>query len=278
MVMYLILSIITSVLFAICYKIAVQKGCNLKSVNAWNYAGAVISILVYILITQNLKFNQSVIMLGIAAGFTSFFASLTFFMHIKYGQLSTSWTIISLSVAFPVLASIFIWHEIPDAGQILAMVFIVIAFILMGQSGPSSSKADKLSFILLMIAFFLSGIRAILLKVLVESNLEPYIILFTLSLTGTALLLGSPVLISNRKIERAPDKIIGLLMGLFNTLTVLLALTALEYIPGIIAFPVSSLGNLILTALISIIIWKDRLSTKERFGMVLSLVAIWLIV
>jgi uncharacterized membrane protein len=71
--------------------------------------------------------------LGIAAGIGAFFATLTFFFHMQYGKLSASWTVISLSLGFPVLASILIWHESPSLNQGIGLILIVVALLLFGR-------------------------------------------------------------------------------------------------------------------------------------------------
>jgi uncharacterized membrane protein len=133
MVAFLILSIIFNTLFALCYKVAARRNCNLHAVNVWVYIGATITIAAYMLILHRLPFNEIALLLGIASGVIGFFATLSFFYHIKHGQLSASWTVISLSVAFPVLASVVIWHEHPSTKQVIAMVLIVAALVLFGR-------------------------------------------------------------------------------------------------------------------------------------------------
>jgi uncharacterized membrane protein len=78
--------------------------------------------------------------MGIAAGAMVFFATLSFFHHIGHGQLSASWTIISLAIAFPVLASILIWHEQPTVKQTIGLALIVIALVLFGRHETSNGR------------------------------------------------------------------------------------------------------------------------------------------
>jgi uncharacterized membrane protein len=69
-------------------------------------------------------------------------STLAFFRHMKFGQLSVSWTVISLAVAFPVIASIFLWHEIPTAKQVAGLVLIVIALLLFGHHESSLEASE----------------------------------------------------------------------------------------------------------------------------------------
>ncbi|NIN68555.1 MAG: hypothetical protein GTO63_28390, partial [Anaerolineae bacterium] len=57
----------------------------------------------------------------------------------------------------------------------------------------------------------------------------------------------------------------------------LFLLIALEQMPGIVVFPIRNLGNLVFTATVSIIAWREQLSRSQKLGVAVSLVAIWLI-
>ncbi len=133
MVTFLILSILFNTLFASCYKIAADRKCNLDVVNVWMYAGSVLTIGAVIASKGRLAFHPHALMLGMLAGVMVFFATLSFFYHIKLGQLSASWTVISLAVGFPVVASIAAWHENPTHRQAVGLALIVVALVLFGR-------------------------------------------------------------------------------------------------------------------------------------------------
>lgn len=133
MATFLILSIVFNTIFASCYKVAVRRNCNLQAVNLWVYVGSTATVLAYVLAKWRLPLNSHAMFLGVLAGVMVFFATLSFFYHIKRGQLSASWTVISLSIAFPVLASMFFWQEQPSVKQIVGMTLIIIALVLFGR-------------------------------------------------------------------------------------------------------------------------------------------------
>lgn len=78
MAIFLILSIIFSVMFATCYKIAVHNNCNLQAVNTWNYIGAVITILIFMLIKKHFPFSWLIFAIAVASGFSAYFSTYTF--------------------------------------------------------------------------------------------------------------------------------------------------------------------------------------------------------
>lgn len=134
-----------------------------------------------------------------------------------------------------------------------------------------------MSFLLLMIAFVLSGGVGLSNKALVEWNLGAYRELYLLAVYATAMILGASAMLVRQEESSAADRRIGSLMGLSLALTMLCFLVALQHMPGIVAFPVRNLGNLVLTAVVSIAAWKERLSRSQWSGIVLAIAAIWLI-
>lgn len=120
-------------MFAACYKIAARKNCNLQVVNLWVYVGSLIAVLGSVAVEHGIRFSMNAMWLGIASGIAAFFATLTFFFHMQFGKLSASWTVISLSLAFPVVASILIWHESPSLKQGIGLLLIVVALLLFGR-------------------------------------------------------------------------------------------------------------------------------------------------
>lgn len=123
--------------WALCYKIAVQRGCDVRSVNLWLYISSAALMVVYFLATGH-KYNLAAGLLGFATGLACYYATLTFFHHIRTGVLAVSWTVIGLAVAFPVAASIVLWGEHPTAKQIVGLALIPIAVVL---CNPGRGKA-----------------------------------------------------------------------------------------------------------------------------------------
>lgn len=142
MALILILAVVLTSLFAACYKVAAHRRCNLPAVNLWFYIGSTASMGVYIVLKHRLDFNLPALLLGLTTGVCLFLATLSFFHHMKRGQLSASWTVISLSVGFPVLASILVWHEHPDPKQIVGMVLMVVALLLFGWHENTVGKGE----------------------------------------------------------------------------------------------------------------------------------------
>ena len=134
-----------------------------------------------------------------------------------------------------------------------------------------------MSFLLLMIAFLLTGFISIANKTLIQLHLGDFRDAYMLTYFGAPALVGLVYMVSRREHGNYTDRRVGLIMGLGGALSTLCFLIALQYMPGIVAFPVRSLGNLVVTAVVSIAAWRERLSISQWIGIALSLIAIWLI-
>lgn len=134
-----------------------------------------------------------------------------------------------------------------------------------------------MSFLLLMVAFVLTGVLNILNKALIQWNLAPYRDVYMLAFYGTPALLGIVILGVRRQEQSGDDRRVGLMMGTAGAISMVFFLLALQGMSGIVVFPVRSLGNLLLTAVFSIVAWRERLSTSQKIGIGLSLAALWLI-
>lgn len=124
--------------WALCYKVAVRRGCELRSVNLWVYLSSTAIMVAYFIATGH-KFDSLAAWLGFGTGLSCYFATLTFFYHIRTGVLAVSWTVIGLAVSFPVAASILLWGEQPTTKQIIGLALIPVAVVL---CNPGRGKAE----------------------------------------------------------------------------------------------------------------------------------------
>ena len=130
---YLILTIISAVLFATSYKIASKKGCNLCGVNLMFYIIATGLCLGLIIFFRSWQLDWRIILIALIGGISAFTSTLTFFYIMRAENLSRMWTVISLAVVIPTFASIILWKEYPNIFQWLGIGLMCIVLPLLGQ-------------------------------------------------------------------------------------------------------------------------------------------------
>lgn len=130
---YLLLGISTLFLtgWALSYKMAGLRGSDMRSVSLWLYISATALMLAYHIVS-GAKSDTTALCLGAATGTTGYFAILTFLYHIRTGALTVSWTVIALSISFPIVVSILFFGEQPTPRQWVGLALIPVAFILFG--------------------------------------------------------------------------------------------------------------------------------------------------
>lgn len=134
-----------------------------------------------------------------------------------------------------------------------------------------------MSLFLLIVAFFFTGVVAIMNKALVAEGLGHYGDLYVMTMYGAPMVLGIAIAVIRREKAAPDDRRVGFVMGVIGVASMLVFLVALEGMPGIVAFPVRNVGGLVLTCIISVVAWHERLSKAQWLGIALSIAAIWLI-
>ncbi|MFB3897670.1 MAG: EamA family transporter [bacterium] len=142
------------------------------------------------------------------------------------------------------------------------------------SSNPNDSRMMRR---LLAISFFGSGFVALNNKVLVELGLQDQRAQFLFIVYLTGLIIG--LLIARPKDIKlaAKDWQVGIFMGITGIGAAYFLIQALLELQGIIVFPVRSSANLLLTALVSAVIWKERPGKKGLLGIILGAISIILI-
>ena len=134
-----------------------------------------------------------------------------------------------------------------------------------------------MSMVLLIISFLLTGLVLITNKALIAWGLGGQTDLYMLAFYGVPLILAASSNVFHRQNGSRTDILVGLMMGVAGATGTLFLMLALAKMSGIVAFPVRNLGNVVLTGIVGIIFWKERLSKTQWMGILLSLVAISLI-
>ncbi|MGI6296723.1 MAG: SMR family transporter [Armatimonadota bacterium] len=135
-----------------------------------------------------------------------------------------------------------------------------------------------MSLFLLIVAFLLTGVSQISNRALDPLNLGGHMGLYSIGFWGAGIVCGLVTFLIVKHETRRQDAILGTVMGVIGAIAMFLLLLALRTVPGMVAFPVRSCGNIALTAIISYFAWNERLSARQWLGIACGLVSIYLLV
>lgn len=189
-----------------------------------------------------------------------------------------------MSVVIPVLAAIFFYHESVNAWKIIGLLIAIAAVYMTSLPAEKEIHTDKKRFGMPLLIFIGSGIIDALINH-AKRNLVPDAQLpFFISLSFlTAGCIG--ITLVTYKIVRAGEKfeaknlLAGILLGIPNYFSIYGITRALgsHILQSSELYPVNNMGIVALSALLALLIFREKFSLINWLGIVLSLGAIALV-
>ena len=207
-------------------------------------------------------------------------------MYVLFGLVGVAVTtsIMRLSVVVPVMASILVWGEWPNAPQAVGLLMAAAALPLLSGIGgaPQAGRVARFgNLVLIAGTLFVSGCGLLAAKAFAELGrpeqrpvyvLTCYVVATLLSLAAwpaRGRMQGARTVTARDAWKRSVA--LGALVGAVNAGQIWVLLPALERVPGVIAFPVASAGGLALAVVGAWALWRERLSRRAAAGVLLAL-------
>lgn len=189
-------------------------------------------------------------------------------------------TLMRLSAVIPTAGSIVLYGESPSVLQVGGML---LAFLALPLASPQPLTRASLRplleggfgwGLLLFVAF---GITEFLFKfqkeVLPMDNPSDLLqVVF-----GTAMLIGITAAVRRR--ERFGGHVIaaGAVLGIVNMYSARFFILAVRELPGMVLFPINGIGIIMLSAIVGVLLWKERLNPRNLLYLACAAVALALI-
>jgi len=260
-------------------KYATIRKYNLKTLITLNYAVAAIVALASVLIHDKWVLNKTVITVGSFAGVAFVVSIFILFYAIEKSGVAISMTISRLSTIIPIILSIALWHEIPNAYQMVGFGFVILALVLFGLPKRSEHvyEFNVYKHVILLI-FLTSGIVMITPKLAHEVGLYDQKAMYLFWLYITASLISLVITqFSNKLVLNMHGIFLSIVMGLVNIAGTWFLVASMQHLPGIIVFPTLSCLSVILTTVIAKFLWQEDFATRNMVGIGISLIALILV-
>ena len=201
----------------------------------------------------------------------------------KVGMVITS-VFQKLSLVFPVIAGILIFSESAELFKVVAILLAVASIILINvpaEKDPERAAQAKRYWYWPFVVLFGSGLIEVVLfyaeqtgKV-VNAGVDFVTILFLLAGCWGFLFL---VFTGKIKEYTVRDLIAGVLVGIPNFFTIYLIIKGLEIgWEGSVLFPLNNIGVIILTALVGVGFFKEKMNYLNYTGLALAMLSVVLI-
>jgi hypothetical protein len=291
--LYLILSILSNVGILLVFRIAGLRKVHALSMVVVNYLIAtILGITVFLLDGKALRLNNlepNFYFVTIVIGVLFMLLFLVVQSSSNKAGMAITSVAAKLSVLIPVIVSLFI--DPLDTLNItkvvgLSVMFLAVVLIIYN---PNLLLKRKLEFFLPLVLFLGMGVLDSVVKTSQQFVIgEERVPLFTLLSFFVAGISGTTLIIIRKEIGNlfnAKNALFGLALGVFNygsliflVKTLNLNLSMNEFLDSSRIFMLNNIGIIILSVLIGVIVFRERLHTFNYLGLLLSLYGFYLLV
>ena len=232
-------------------------------------------------------------------GLVYFIAFFFVIYCVRVVGVSSTMVVSSLSLLLPIIIAAFVWNSTPNLTQIagIALALVSLLMIAIKPKPPAvkpkpdivNPKPDKTAsqneptardwkpLALLFVFFLLCGFSRIAQETFKYESVidqKPTFLLAAFTVAGIPSLI---LLIYRFRPILKMEFAIGIIMGLSNGLQTFWMLKSLDFIPGYIAFPLSSAGGIVFTTAVATSMLNEKLGRRSYIGIAVSVVALVLL-
>lgn len=283
---FLILSILISSLLGISFKVLSIKNINAFQAIVVNYmmAGSLGFLTTQSDVTPVNVLEQPFIYLAVFLGLV--FISSLFVIAVttaKYG-ISVAQVANRMSVVIPISIAILFYGDGISAFKVFGIILALVSVYLVSHKESAGKTEDKLWWLFPLIIFICGGI--------IDSSLnyaQRFLVndlnfdAFLSSIFAMAFLFGIVVLIyqlaTKKTVFQWQSVPAGIIVGAINYATMYTIIKALNTgaLEPSALFPINNLSSLTLSTIVSVLVFKEKLSSKNWIGVILSLLAIFIL-
>ena len=236
---------------------------------------------------QLINISSFSLMLSVIFGFTVALTQIMQSRAMGRGPSSVVTLIYSCGFLIPIFYGLVFWEEKVSLYQWMGIALLTVALgLIVAKKEKGGALLAWMPFA--VVAMLGSGANAIFQKTHQRSpSAEELPFFLVCSLFFAALFTGIASLILREKkgSERSIEKkrrgmreivtplCLGVCVGALNFLNLSLS----GKIPSVLHFPIYNVGSMLLTVILSALIYKDKLAKRQTVGFVLGMIAIWMI-
>ena len=280
--MYLILAILFSTAIFVVMRLFKRFELDNHQALAWNYAiAAGLGILMSALngpLTSPI--SEPWFPLSILTGF--WFILTYVLMTVSSQRSGVTVTSLSskLSVVIPTLFGVLVLKEqlglIPSIGIVLAVIALVLVVSKKSNARDTESKANRSTLVILLpvFIFFGTGIGDVLMKLTETANTAPDITPMIAFIYSVSFLFGLLLVIIDLSRKKSKwqwkNAVGGIVLGVTNFFSTYFIYQSMRVFDNVVLFPIYNIGVVSLTALVGLLLFKEKLTWKNYLEPIFS--------
>ena len=259
-----------------------QKSYNLRVTGraySFTAASALISAFIFFIASGGtLEFSAEMIVYSALFAIAHCTATVSSFLAIRTGSLSLTSLIVQYSLIIPTFCGFIMFDEPLKPTLFIGIAILLVSLIFINFEGKQEKKITLKWCVFVLLAFAGNGALSVIQKVqqikfdgLYKSEFMIVALLITVVILIVFALFSEKNQITyNLKSGALWYTICGLANGAVNFLVLVMS----NKMPASVMFPIISAGGIIITALVSIFVYKEKLSVLQKISMLLGIISI----
>jgi drug/metabolite transporter (DMT)-like permease len=284
---YLLFCILTNVGIFVCFRMFKASGLNTFQAIVFNYITCVVTGLIFLndsAVWQSISFSSTWVQIGILLG--GVFVASFYLIAITTQKFSMTVSSIAakMSLIIPALISLFVLNIESKEYSILNYLGMVLALAAIVLSSYKKKNINNPNFdILLLLPLFVFILGGLIDSTINYTNykyltaeFEP---IFPIVLFLSAAIIGSIILLVQRARLNLKSILGGMILGVINYFSIYFMLKSLTSFnnDGALVYPILNVGIILITVLVSVLFFREKLSRLNIAGLVFAVVSILLI-
>lgn len=273
--LYLILAITSSMLISVFMRISEKHIHNNLTMLAFNYLMCAILAALY---TRGATFTTEGLGFAAITGLASGALYLGSFMllqwNIQKNGVVLPATFMRLGVIVPTVLAVILFGETPKPLQIVGVILALIAIVIIQYNKGGEKGASTGGLILLLLCGGITDTTAKIYDQWGNAALESHYLLF-IFIIALGLCIG--VALYKKQSIAWPDVGFGLIIGIPNYFSARFLLRSLSAVPAVVVYPTYSVGTIIMTTLVSMILFREKLTRQRIIALAIILCALVLL-
>lgn len=275
----LALTLFCSALQNVLVKVYDRKNEGRPFVILFNALRTLTALLLFTVIVLIKGFNFHLPTLIYAAVYSVSLSSALVFIHLalSHGSLSLTGLITSYSLLIPVFYGILFLGETINTFMVLGLVFFAVSMFFVNFKSKSGEKFNFKWLLFIILSFITNGASATIQKMHQINYPSMYQSEFMFIGMGIAAVIFFMLSIRHRGYVKPLFKsnwyvgaLGGVCLGVVNYMVLVLAAT----LPSSVMFPVISAGSIVLLSIVSVVVYKEKLSVPQIFGLIIGVCSI----
>ena len=278
--LYVFISICFSVAVSVMFKLAKRYHIDVYQAITWNYSIAI--VLTWLFLKPDVG-HLSNVPFGLV-GLLGLLFPLLFVIiaaSVKSNGIVRTDAAQRLSLFIPIAAAFLLFNETATTARLMGLIIGLVAVICLipWQKQTRDRKVGGSSWVYLLVVFIGMGIIDILLKRVSQiSTGTSFFIIFSIAFVIALIELFYQVFNKTMRFSW-PHILIGWVLGIANFGNILFYIKAHQSLPKnpSIVFAAMNVGVIVFGTLVGVIIFKERLSLFNKVGLLLAILAIFVI-